>query len=328
VKVFLTGIAGFIGSHLATRLLLRGDAVIGLDSFDDTLYPAALHARNLAAVAEAGHSHLTFIRGDLCDVTLIDRLFAEHGFDAVVHLGGLAGVRPSLSEPARYQRVNVEGTLTILEAARKTGVRRVVFASSSSVYGAHSPVPFSERDPAVRPASPYAATKRAGEMLCSNYVDLYGMGTTALRFFTVYGPRQRPEMAIHKFARLILDGRQVPFYGDGSSARDYTYIDDIIDGVTAALDRQRVGIHCVYNLGGSSTTTLARLIELLEARLGRRANLDRQPDQPGDVPITFADVSLAERELGYAPKVPIEIGLDRFCGWLKAERAAEISAAP
>jgi UDP-glucuronate 4-epimerase len=315
MRVFLTGVAGFIGSHLAARLAARGDTIVGLDNFDETLYPAPLHRRNLAEVA----AHVDFNEGDLVDANTVDDLFARHRFDAVVHLGALAGVRPSLAQPRRYQRVNIEGTLNLLEACRVHGVRRFVFASSSSVYGAHNAVPFHERDPAVRPASPYAASKRAGELFCSNYSDLYGIATSALRFFTVYGPRQRPEMAIHKFARLIAGGQPVPFFGDGSSARDYTFIDDIIDGVVASLDHCQGGVHRVYNLGGSRTTTLARLVELLEASLGRRALLDRQPDQPGDVPITYADVSDAARDLGYAPKIPIEEGIARFCAWLRAQ---------
>jgi UDP-glucuronate 4-epimerase len=317
MRLLVTGIAGFIGSHLAARLLGRGDELVGLDCFDETLYPAALHARNLATLD--GQPGLSFVRGDLLDEALCDRLFERHAFDGVVHLAALAGVRPSIAQPKRYQRTNLEGTMNLLEAARRCRVKRFVFASSSSVYGARAreAAPFREDDPAVRPASPYAATKRAGELFCSNYTDLFGIATTALRFFTVYGPRQRPEMAIHKFARLIWEGQPVPFFGDGSSARDYTYIDDIVDGVVAAIDRCDGGAHRVYNLGGSRTTTLARLVELLEAGLGRPAQLDRQPDQPGDVPITFASVEKSERELGYRPQVPIEEGIARFCAWFK-----------
>ena len=314
MRILVTGVAGFIGSHLAARLAARGDTLVGVDNFDETLYPAALHGRNLALVAD----RVDFHEGDFLDAALVDKLFATPP-DVVVHLGALAGVRPSLQQPKRYQRVNIEGTLNLLEACRVHGVRRFVFASSSSVYGAHNEVPFRERDPAVRPASPYAASKRAGELFCSTYSDLYGIATTALRFFTVYGPRQRPEMAIHKFARLIAGGKPVPFFGDGSSARDYTYIDDIIDGVVAAVDRCSGGQHRVYNLGGSRTTTLARLVELLEAGVGKKAILDRQPDQPGDVPITYADVSHAAAELGYAPRIPIEEGIARFCAWLKGQ---------
>lgn len=319
MRILLTGVAGFIGSHLAARLGARGDTLVGLDNFDETLYPAALHRRNLQLVAGAVEFH----EGDFVDAALVERLFARGPFDVVVHLGALAGVRPSLQQPKRYQRVNIEGTLNLLEACRAHDVRRFVFASSSSVYGAHNEVPFRERDPAVRPASPYAASKRAGELFCSTYSDLYGLATTALRFFTVYGPRQRPEMAIHKFARLIADGKPVPFFGDGSSARDYTYIDDIIDGVVAAIDqsgRCSGRLHRVYNLGGSRTTTLARLVELLEAGVGKKAILDRQPDQPGDVPITYADVTHAAAELDYAPKIPIEEGIARFCAWLREQK--------
>jgi UDP-glucuronate 4-epimerase len=312
MKVLLTGVAGFIGSHLAARLSGRGDEIVGLDCFDETLYPAELHKRNLATVEKS----IVFIQGDLLDQPLIDNLFAQHRFDVVVHLAALAGVRPSLIQPKRYQRVNVEGTLNLLEACRVREVQRFVFASSSSVYGAHNAVPFRESDPAVRPASPYAASKRAGELYCSTYSDLYAIATTALRFFTVYGPRQRPEMAVHKFARLIATGKPVPFFGDGQSARDYTFIDDIIDGVVAAIDTCKGSALRVYNLGGSRTTTLTRLVELLAESLGERPVLDRQPDQPGDVPITYADVSLAARDLGYAPKVPIEEGIRRFCAWL------------
>jgi UDP-glucuronate 4-epimerase len=319
MKILLTGIAGFIGSHLARRLLDRGDDLTAFDNFDETLYPASLHARNLHI--NVMHPNLHFQHGDLLDEKLVDELVGQRP-DVIVHLAALAGVRPSLAKPKRYQKVNVEGTLNLLEAARANGVQRFVFASSSSVYGARdlSEVPFREDDPAIRPASPYAASKRAGELFCSNYSDLYGIATLALRFFTVYGPRQRPEMAIHKFARLIARGDQVPFFGDGSSARDYTFIDDIIDGVVASIDRcgQRgVPLHRVYNLGGSRTTTLSQLISLLEENLGRRAKLDHQPDQPGDVPITYADVSRAHAELGYAPKISIEDGIARFCDWFK-----------
>lgn len=319
MKILLTGIAGFIGSSLAQRLLDRDHEVVGLDNFDETLYPAPLHRRNLATLGE--HPKLRFHEGDLLDAALIEKLFAGGAPDVVVHLAALAGVRPSIQQPMRYQRVNVEGTTLLLEASRKHGVRRFVFASSSSVYGAHNKVPFSEADPAVRPASPYAASKRAGELLCSNYTDLYGMATTALRFFTVYGPRQRPEMAIHKFAKLIWDGKPVPMFGDGKSQRDYTYVTDILDGILASIDKTEGDAHRVYNLGGSRTTTLIELVDRISAELGRPATLDWQPDQPGDVPITYADVSHAKWELGYEPKVPIEEGLQKFCDWFKSTQS-------
>lgn len=323
MKLLVTGVAGFIGSSLADRLVARGDELVGLDNFDETLYPAAIKRRNLAPLLIDDRFRL--VEGDFLDEPLVDALVAERP-DVVVHLGALAGVRPSLQQPRRYQQVNIEGTLNLLEACRAHRVRRFVFASSSSVYGARSrehAVAFREDDPAVRPASPYAATKRAGELLCSSYSDLYGLATPALRFFTVYGPRQRPEMAIHKFARLIADGRPLPFYGDGQSARDYTFIDDILDGVVAAIDGSArlvdtASPHRVYNLGGSRTTTLARLVELLEDALGRKAILDRQPDQPGDVPVTYADLTQAAADLDYAPKVPIEEGIHRFVRWFQA----------
>ncbi len=316
MRILLTGAAGFIGSSLAERLLLRGDEVCGLDNFDETLYAAPLKERNLAPLL--GHRGFRFVRGDFLDEKRVDELVSARP-EVVVHLGALAGVRPSLLQPKRYQRVNIEGTVNLLEACRAHGIGRFVFASSSSVYGAHSSVPFREEDPAMRPASPYAATKRAGELLCSNYSDLFPLTTVALRFFTVYGPRQRPEMAIHKFTRLIAEGQSVPLFGDGSTARDYTFIDDILDGVLASIDRTANPVERfrVYNLGGSRTTTLRHLVELIEAALGKRATIDWQPQQPGDVPITFAEVGRAAAELGYSPKVPIEQGIARFVEWYR-----------
>lgn len=336
MRILLTGAAGFIGSSLGDFLLARGDEVVGLDSFDETLYPASIKRQNLASLL--GAPRFSFVEGDLLDAPLVDRLVAG-GPDVVAHIGGLAGVRPSLEQPRRYQRTNTEGTLGLLESCRARGVERVVFASTSSVYGSRplvageAPRAFREDDPAVRPASPYAASKRAAELFCFNHAELFPLHTTALRFFTVYGPRQRPEMAIHKFARLIDEGRPVPFFGDGSTARDYTFIDDILEGVVRAIDRVgqpgaptesspgAAGSYRVYNLGGSRTTTLGRLVELLEDALGKKAILDRKPDQPGDVPITFADVSRAGAELGYAPRVPIEEGIVRFVRWYRDHAA-------
>ena len=309
MNVLITGAAGFIGSHLAARLLAEGHQVVGLDAFDETLYDAATHEANAAAVRG-----LELVRGDILDAAQVGALV--RGRDLVVHLAALAGVRPSLLQPARYSRVNVEGTAVVLDACRRAGVAKVVFASSSSVYGVREKVPFSEDDPCLQPASPYAATKRAGELLCSTFVDLYGMGIVSLRFFTVYGPRQRPEMAIHKFARQIRAGQPLTLYGDGSSARDYTFVDDIIDGTVAACRQVREGRHRIYNLGGSRATTLHRLVELLAEALGTAPVIDWQPNQPGEVPLTFADVSRAQTELGYSPKVSIEAGIQRFVDWL------------
>lgn len=312
MRVLITGAAGFIGSSLAERLIGRGDEVLGLDNFDP-FYDRRLKERNLAALR--GTSAFRLVEGELLDGALLDRLVA--GVEAVVHLAALAGVRPSLAEPARYMRVNVEGTTTLLEACRRADVRRLVVASSSSVYGARSHVPFSEADPCDRPASPYAASKKATETVCATYHDLYGLGISCLRFFTVYGPRQRPEMAICRFVRLALEGCPLPVFGDGSSGRDYTFIDDIIDGTVAALDRVRDGFR-IYNLGGSRPVLLRELVSSIEKAVGRPVRVEAQPLQAGDVPITCADVHLAQRELGYAPSVPLAEGLARFVAWYRA----------
>ena len=332
MRIWVTGCAGFIGSQLTRRLIERGDEVIGLDCFDETLYSAELHRAHLVPLyAHPDHRRFTFHEGDILDAELCGRLAA--GCDVIVHLAALAGVRPSLNQAARYMRVNVEGTQNILDAARAHGRQRIVFASSSSVYGARSEVPFRETDVAVAPASPYAASKRAGELICSTHADLYGASIAALRFFTVYGPHQRPEMAIAKFARLILEGGEVPIFGNGgnadgscdaTTARDYTYVDDILDGIEGAIARTadpRLGLR-VYNLGGAQVTTLSELVGLLEEALGRPARRVYLPLQPGDVPITSADVSRAEAELGYRPKVGLREGLRRTCEWLRASLGA------
>ncbi len=316
MKFFVTGCAGFIGSHLCHRLRGLGPEVLGLDCFDETLYPAALHRAQLAPLLS--HPAFRFVEGDILSAGLLAELTKEAS--AVIHLAALAGVRPSLFQAARYMRVNVEGTQNVLDACRQNGIRRIVFASSSSVYGAHSAVPFREDDTAMRPASPYAASKRAGELICSTHADLYGAQIAALRFFTVYGPHQRPEMAIASFAARILRGEPVVLHGSGTSARDYTYIDDIIDGIIAAIDRtadSQLGFRA-YNLGGERTTKLADLVTRLESSLGRSAQIEWRPDQPGDVPITWAQLDRARHELGYAPKVDIAQGIARYCDWLRS----------
>jgi UDP-glucuronate 4-epimerase len=310
VKVLVTGAAGFIGSHLAERLVARGDEVTGLDNFD-TFYDPKVKERNVRAL-EAG-PRFRLVRGDIRDRALVETLVGR--VDAVVHLAARAGVRPSIRDPALYQSVNLEGTVALLEACRASGVRRFVFASSSSVYGANRKVPFHEDDPVDRPVSPYAATKKAGELLCHTYTHLFGMHIACLRFFTVYGPRQRPEMAIHLFTRALLEGRPITVYGDGSSARDYTYIDDVLQGVVSALDR--IQGYRIYNLGESNPVTLAVLVALLEKHTGRRATVQREPDQPGDVPVTYAEVSRARAELGYDPRVDIDEGIRRFVAWYR-----------
>lgn len=308
--ILVTGGAGFIGTHLTRRLLSRGDRVTVLDDFND-FYDPARKRRNVAPLLERPDYRL--VEGDIRDEALVDRLFAEGRFDGVVHLAARAGVRPSLQEPILYEDVNCIGTLRLLEAARRHGPNIFIFGSSSSVYGINEKVPFSESDEVNQPISPYATTKRAGELLCYNYHHLYGFRIACLRFFTVFGPGQRPEMAIHKFTDLLYRGQSVPMYGDGESRRDYTYVDDIIDGVVASLDLAP-GFE-ILNLGGAYTTSLKDLIHWIAEELAVEPRIDYLPGQPGDVPITYADVSKAARLLGYSPKVPIREGLRRFVAW-------------
>jgi UDP-glucuronate 4-epimerase len=316
MRILVTGAAGFIGSHLAERLVARGDEVVGLDNFD-AFYARADKERNLSALRSS--PRFSLVEGDLRVPEDLARAFAARP-DAVVHLAALAGVRPSLADPARYADVNVTGTVRLTEAARAAGVRRFVFASSSSVYGGDSEPPFKETDLCLRPLSPYASTKRAGELGLWTAHHLYELDVTCLRFFTVYGPRQRPDLAIHKFARLILAGRPIQLFGDGSTSRDYTWIDDIIDGVVAAVDEQGQGApaYRIYNLGGSRTTTLLRLVDLLSDALGKKPIVEWQPEQPGDMKRTHADVTHVGRSLGYSPRVGIEEGIARFAEWVKA----------
>lgn len=318
MNVLLTGAAGFIGSNLAQRLRARGDAVVGFDNFD-AFYARATKERNLAALAADPGFRL--VEGDLRRPDDLQRALAAP-IDTVVHLAALAGVRPSLQDPARFYDVNVMGTLQLLEACHARGLRRIVFASSSSVYGLDSTVPFRESDPCARPLSPYAATKRAGELLAFNAHHLHGQSITSLRFFTVYGPRQRPDLAIHKFTRAIATGKPIELYGDGATSRDYTWIDDIVDGIVAAIDQQAGDTrptYRTYNLGGSHPTSLRALVDLISSALGRAPLIEWKPEQPGDMTRTLADVSLAGRELGYAPRVPITEGIPRFVQWWRGE---------
>jgi UDP-glucuronate 4-epimerase len=313
-RALVTGGAGFIGSHLCERLRREGVAVTALDSFD-SFYDPRIKERNLASLtADPGFS---LIRGDIRDEAAVEKAFAAGPCDTVIHLAARAGVRPSLEQARLYHDVNVTGSIVLLEAARRHGVERFLFGSSSSVYGNNEKVPFAEDDPVDHPVSPYAASKKAGELAAYTYHHLYGMQMTCLRFFTVYGPRQRPEMAIHKFTRLIAEGRPVPRFGDGNTIRDYTYIDDIIDGIMAAAHRGRG--YRIYNLGESRTTSLSRLIDLIAAALGRRAEVDPQADQPGDVRRTVADITRARAEFGYAPCVQIDAGLPLFVDWYRQE---------
>ena len=313
-RVLVTGAAGFIGSHVAEALVARGDEVVGLDNFD-AFYPREVKQANVAALCRSPRFRL--VEADIRDRDAVAGVMGAG--TVVVHLAALAGVRPSLEEPARYAAVNIEGTAVLLESARRAGAGRIVFGSSSSVYGDTAPVPFAEDWPALLPISPYAATKRAGELLCATFAQLYGMRIMALRFFTVYGPRQRPDLAIHKFTRLIVRGRPVPFFGDGSSERDYTYIGDIVRGVLAAVDwtaGSGAGFEIV-NLGESRTTSLDALVALIAGAVGREAKLERLPPQPGDVQRTCADVRKAGRLLGYRPSTTIEDGIPRFVRWFE-----------
>lgn len=309
--IVVTGGAGFIGSHLCEALLRRGDEVIALDNFDE-FYDPAVKRRNIEEAARSPRFRL--VEGDIRDERCVRGVIAD-GIGAVVHLAARAGVRPSIEQPLLYQDVNERGTLTLLEACRESGVKKFIFGSSSSVYGNNRKIPFAESDSVDRPISPYAATKRAGELISHTYHHLFGLAVTCLRFFTVYGPRQRPDLAIHKFARLIEASRPIPVFGDGGMMRDFTYVDDIVDGVLRAIDRCE-GYH-IYNLGESQPVSVRELIELLEAALGKKAVIDRQPLQPGDVDRTYADVTLARAELGYEPRTDMPTGLARFVTWLR-----------
>ena len=312
MNVLLTGGAGFIGSHVAERLLQRGDRVTVVDDFNDFYDPAVKH-RNAAAFA--GRAPLATV--DIRDAAGLRMLFRPSEFDAIIHLAARAGVRPSLIQPKLYSETNILGTQNLLELAREFGVKKFVFASSSSVYGVNAKVPFAETDPIFNPISPYAATKLAGEALCHVYHHLYGTDIVCLRFFTVYGPRQRPDLAIHKFTKAIFAGKPIEMFGDGSARRDYTYIDDILQGILGALDRP-LGYE-VINLGESQTTELRELIALIEKATGKKAQIIPAPVQPGDVPVTFADITKARRLLGYNPQVKIAEGIPKFVEWYRSQ---------
>ena len=312
MNILVTGGAGFIGSHAVERLLKLGHRVTIVDDFND-FYDPAVKRRNIAAITD----RVRVVESDICDETKLHDVFRHEDFEAIVHLAARAGVRPSLMHPQLYTRVNIVGTQTLLELAREFGVKKFVFGSSSSVYGVNEKVPFSESDPIFNPISPYAATKLAGEALCHVYHHLYGLDIVCLRFFTVYGPRQRPDLAIHKFTRAIAAGKAIEVYGDGTTARDYTYVDDILQGVLACLDR-KFGFEIV-NLGESRTVKLTELIQLIEKAVGKPAKRQQLSAQPGDVPITFADISKAKRLLGYKPQVDIEEGIARFVDWFKQQ---------
>ena len=312
--LLVTGGAGFIGSHLAERLLASGRDVVIVDNFDD-FYPRGVKERNLEAVRSAGDVALE--EGDIRDAAFLRRVFRDHQVEAVIHLAAMTGVRPSLAEPLLYEDVNVGGTLAVLEAMRAAGVAKMVFGSSSSVYGNYHEVPFRETAKLDRPVSPYAATKKAAELFCSTYHHLHGMDITCLRLFTVFGARQRPDLAIHKFARMILNGETIPVFGDGTSERDYTHVSDIVDGIVRALDR--LDGFDIFNLGNSHPVPLAGLIEIIEGAVGAPASIERLPDQPGDVARTCADITHAKEALGYEPKVTLADGVREFVAWYRKE---------
>jgi UDP-glucuronate 4-epimerase len=318
--VLLTGGAGFIGSHVAQALLRHGARLTVVDNLDDFYSPAAKRA-NLNDIRKI--CDFTFCEVDLCDFDALRQATARSQPDTIIHLAARAGVRPSIENPQLYERVNVGGTVNLLQLAREFGVRRFIFGSSSSVYGITNKVPFVEDDPCLRPISPYAATKLAGEFFCHTYAHLYGLSTVCLRFFTVYGPRQRPDLAIRKFATLMEADKPIPVFGDGSMGRDYTFVDDTVAGVMAALDYQFPPGELpfeVFNLGNSHPVSLNELIETLERVTGRAAIRDRKDLQPGDVPITWASTEKAARMLGYRPVTPLAEGLEKFVRWLREDR--------
>ncbi len=314
-KILVTGGAGFIGSHLSEALVAAGHHVVILDDFNN-YYDPAVKENNLAAL----RGKVEVVRGDISDDAVVVDTFTRHQFDGVFHLAARAGVRPSIANPRLYFSTNMDGTLNLLEASRHHGVKFFVFASSSSVYGVNTKVPFSETDLIERTISPYAATKLAGEQMCSNYAHLFGLHCACLRFFTVYGPRQRPDLAISKFTSALLEDRPIDRYGDGSTARDYTYVDDIVRGILAAARYTEKSSFEIFNLGGAATTTLNELIGLVEAAVDTQAVIRDLPDQPGDVPKTYADVTKAEKLLGYHPMTPIREGILSYVEWQRANR--------
>jgi UDP-glucuronate 4-epimerase len=310
MKILVTGAAGFIGSHVCEHFLRLGHSVIGLDNFDP-FYSKKIKHLNIAGIIN--DREFAFYDADIRNGDTLNRIFAASKFDVVIHLAAKAGVRPSIESISEYYDVNVNGTISLLETMKRNNVTNLIFASSSSVYGNNQKVPFSESDFVDNPISPYASSKKSGELLCHVYSHLYGFNITCLRFFTVFGPRQRPDLAIHKFTKLIVEGKPIPFYGDGSTARDYTYIEDIVDGITCAF--KNLHGYRIYNLGESRLVNLLELIRTLETFLKKRALLNRLPMQSGDVKITYADISKAKFEIGYDPKTSFQDGIKEFVRW-------------
>ncbi len=310
--VLVTGGAGFIGSHLVERLLAMGEKVSIIDDFND-FYDPAIKRRNIETALT--HSGCRLYEASICDASALQSVWTREPVDIVVHLAARAGVRPSIAEPELYCEVNITGTVRMLEAARKYGCDKFIFASSSSVYGNNTKTPFHEDDRVDHPISPYAATKKAGEEICHTYHKLYDMPITCLRFFTVYGPRCRPDLAVSKFTRLIDEDKPIPMFGDGTMQRDFTYIDDIIDGVVRSMEN--CSDYHVYNLGESKPVVLKDMIDTIGKAMGKTPEIDPQPEQPGDVKITYADVSRAREELGYDPTMPFAEGIERYVAWYR-----------
>ena len=314
MKILITGAAGFIGSHLC-EALIKEHEVIGIDNFCD-FYDIKIKRNNIKGLAK--FDNFQIIKADIRSKSEMEDVFSYHKFDLIIHLAAMAGVRPSIIDPVLYTEVNINGTVNLLEQCKKHNIKKFIFASSSSVYGNNKKVPFAESDPVDLPISPYAATKKSGELICHTYHHLEKISMAVLRFFTVYGPRQRPDLAIHKFARKIIAGESIPVFGDGSTQRDYTYIDDIIDGILKSVDFVDNGCHYeIFNLGESQTISLSKMISTIENSLGKKAVKEILPLQPGDVDQTYADISKAKKLLGYCPKTKFKDGVDKFIDWLK-----------
>jgi len=312
MATMVTGCSGFIGSHVVDRLLSKGENVAGIDNFD-SFYDPSIKKKNIEHNLD--NKNFTFYQEDIRDKAEMEKILKMNEIETIIHLAARAGVRPSIQDPLLYQDVNIRGTINLLEISKGQDLKNFVFGSSSSVYGINEKIPFREDDPVDKAISPYAATKKACETFCYTYHHLYGIPITSLRFFTVYGPRQRPEMAIHKFTRSIEEGKVIEMYGDGKSRRDYTYISDIVNGIIAAADK-KLGYE-IINLGNSNVVELRYLIQLIEEKLGKSAIIRKMPDQPGDVPVTYADISKAQKLLNYEPEVCIEEGIEKFVHWYR-----------
>lgn len=316
-KFLITGFAGFIGSHLTERLLSDGNQIVGIDDFND-FYDPEIKQRNISKITE--DKRFKLVKGDIRDKSLVESIFASFKPEIVVHLAARAGVRPSLENPILYEEVNVLGTLNLLEGARKNECKKLIFGSSSSIYGECKNIPFKETETDLKPISPYGVTKLTGERHCYTYHHLYKMPVICLRFFTVYGPRQRPDLAIYKFTKLIDEGKPIPVFGEGKYKRDFTYITEIVEGIVSSINYNETGFE-IFNLGESRTTSVIDLIKLLEEVIGKKAIIDWQPAQAGDVPITYADVSKAKKLLGYQPRTTLEEGIPKFVEWYKSSLA-------